>query len=82
MKWVITGILAVSGAAALAGGTMILANDDSEASAAAIQSKEGGDMPTAEATQERIMEIIITSGHTLTEENVTPEEIEAEAAHV
>ena len=49
MKWVITGILAVSGAAALAGGTMILANDDSEASAAAIQSKEGGDMPTAEA---------------------------------
>ena len=49
MKWVITGILAVSAAAALAGGTMILANDDSEASAAAIQSKEGGDMPTAEA---------------------------------
>ena len=49
MKWVITGILAVSGAAALAGGTMILANDDSEVSAAAIQSKEGGDMPTAEA---------------------------------
>ncbi|MBY0137831.1 multiple monosaccharide ABC transporter ATP-binding protein [Paracoccus yeei] len=41
-----------------------------------------GDMPTAQATQERIMEIIITSGHTLTEENVTPEEIEAEAAHV
>lgn len=49
MKWVITGILAVSAAAALAGGTMILANDDSEASAAAIQSKEGGDMPTSEA---------------------------------
>lgn len=49
MKWVITGILAVSAAAALAGGTMILTNDDSEASAAAIQSKEGGDMPTAEA---------------------------------
>ena len=41
-----------------------------------------GDMPTAQATQERIMEIIITSGHTLTEEKVTPEEIEAEAAHV
>jgi hypothetical protein len=33
MKWVITGILAVSAAAALAGGTMILSNDDSEASA-------------------------------------------------
>ena len=49
MKWVITGILAVSAAAALAGGTMILANDDSEASAAAIQSKEGGDTPTADA---------------------------------
>ena len=49
MKWVITGILAVSAAAALAGGTMILSNDDSEASAVAIQSKEGGDMPTAEA---------------------------------
>ena len=49
MKWVITGILAVSGAAALAGGTMILANGDSEASAVAIQSKEGGDTPTVEA---------------------------------
>lgn len=33
MKWVITGILAVSAAAALAGGTMILSNDHSEASA-------------------------------------------------
>lgn len=49
MKWVITGILAVSGAAALAGGTMILSNGDSEASAVAIQSKEGGDTPTVEA---------------------------------
>jgi len=41
-----------------------------------------GDMPTAEATQERIMSIIIKSGHNLTEEDITPEEIEAEVAHV
>lgn len=41
-----------------------------------------GDLPTAEATQERIMEIIINSGHDLTDDSVTPEEIEAEAAHV
>ena len=41
-----------------------------------------GDMPTAQATQERIMEIIIKSGHNLTEEDITPEEIQAEAAHV
>ncbi|WP_306752687.1 hypothetical protein [Paracoccus actinidiae] len=33
MKWVITGILAVSAAAALANGYMILSNDDSEAPA-------------------------------------------------
>ncbi|SFX44215.1 multiple monosaccharide ABC transporter ATP-binding protein [Paracoccus versutus] len=41
-----------------------------------------GEMPTAEATQERIMQVIIRSGHDLTDETVTPEEIEAEAAHV
>ena len=40
MKWVITGILAVSGAAALAGGTMILSNGDSEASAAMTMPSE------------------------------------------
>ena len=33
MKWVITGILAVSAAAALANGYTILSNDDSEAPA-------------------------------------------------
>lgn len=49
MKWVITGILAVSAAAALANGYTILSNDDSEAPAATIQSKEDGDTPTAEA---------------------------------
>ncbi|MFC3631714.1 hypothetical protein ACFOM8_20005 [Paracoccus angustae] len=49
MKWVITGILAVSAAAALAGGTMILSNDDSEASAVAIHSKDGGETSPAEA---------------------------------
>ena len=37
---------------------------------------------TAEVTQEKIMSIIIKSGHDLTEANITPEEIEAEAAHV
>lgn len=41
-----------------------------------------GDLPTAEATQEKIMSIIIRSGHDLTDESVTPEQIEAEAAHV
>ena len=41
-----------------------------------------GELPTAEATQEKIMSIIIKSGHDLTEKNLTPEEIEAEAAHV
>ncbi|SMO71112.1 multiple monosaccharide ABC transporter ATP-binding protein [Paracoccus laeviglucosivorans] len=41
-----------------------------------------GDMPTAEATQERIMSVIIKSGHNLTDETLTPEEIEAENAHV
>ena len=41
-----------------------------------------GELPTAEATQEKIMSIIIKSGHDLTEANITPEEIEAEAAHV
>ena len=41
-----------------------------------------GDLPTSEATQEKIMSIIIKSGHDLTDPNVTPEEIEAEAAHV
>ncbi|SMG31978.1 multiple monosaccharide ABC transporter ATP-binding protein [Paracoccus sp. J56] len=41
-----------------------------------------GEMPTAEATQERIMQVIIRSGQDLTDENVTPEQIEAEAAHV
>ena len=41
-----------------------------------------GELPTSEATQEKIMSIIIKSGHDLTEANVTPEEIEAEAAHV
>ena len=41
-----------------------------------------GNLPTAQATQEKIMEIIIKSGHDLTDETVTPEEIEAEAAHV
>ena len=41
-----------------------------------------GDLPTAEATQEKIMSIIIHSGHDLTDESVTPEQIEAEAAHV
>ena len=34
MKWVITGILAVSGAAALAGGYMTISNDNGEAPAA------------------------------------------------
>jgi putative multiple sugar transport system ATP-binding protein len=41
-----------------------------------------GELPTSEATQEKIMSIIIKSGHDLTEANITPEEIEAEAAHV
>ncbi|MDS9466717.1 sugar ABC transporter ATP-binding protein [Paracoccus sp. MBLB3053] len=41
-----------------------------------------GEMPTSEATQERIMSVIINSGHDLTEEDITPEEIEAESAHV
>ncbi|WP_134678707.1 multiple monosaccharide ABC transporter ATP-binding protein [Paracoccus ravus] len=41
-----------------------------------------GEMPTSEATQERIMSVIIKSGHDLTEEDITPEEIEAETAHV
>ncbi|MTH78181.1 multiple monosaccharide ABC transporter ATP-binding protein [Paracoccus aestuariivivens] len=41
-----------------------------------------GEMPTAQATQERIMSVIIKSGHDLTEEDITPEEIEAETAHV
>lgn len=41
-----------------------------------------GDIPTPEATQEAIMQIIIRSGHSLTEEDITPEEIEAEIAHV
>ncbi|MTH65293.1 multiple monosaccharide ABC transporter ATP-binding protein [Paracoccus shanxieyensis] len=41
-----------------------------------------GEMPTADATQERIMSVIITSGHNLTDDTVTPEEIKAEAAHV
>lgn len=49
MKWVITGILAVSAAAAFANGTIGPSNDDSEASPAMIQSKEGGSTPTAEA---------------------------------
>ena len=40
------------------------------------------EMPTAEASQERIMETIIRSGATLTRANVTPEEIEAETPHV
>ncbi len=40
------------------------------------------EMPTSEATQERIMQVIIQSGNDLTDETVTPEEIEAEAAHV
>ncbi|CAM3178126.1 multiple monosaccharide ABC transporter ATP-binding protein [Paracoccus aminovorans] len=41
-----------------------------------------GELRTAEATQEKIMSIIIRSGHDLTDEAVTPEQIEAEAAHV
>lgn len=49
MKWVITGVLAVSAVAVFANGNMGPSNDDSEASAAAIQSNEGGDTPTAEA---------------------------------
>ena len=49
MKWVITGVLAVSAVAVFANGTIGPSNDDSEASAAMIQSKEGGDTPTAEA---------------------------------
>ena len=40
MKWVITGILAVSAAAALANGYMTLSNDDSEAPAAMTMPSE------------------------------------------
>lgn len=40
MKWVITGILAVSGAAALAGGYVTLSNDKAEAPAAEAIAKE------------------------------------------
>lgn len=49
MKWVITGVLAVSAVAVFANGTIGPSNDDSEASAAAIQSKGGGDTPPATA---------------------------------
>ena len=41
-----------------------------------------GELPTAQATQEKIMSIIIRSGHDLTDDSVTAQEIEAEAAHV
>ena len=49
MQWVITGILAVSGAAVFANGTMGPTSNDSEAPAAAIQSEEGGETSAAEA---------------------------------
>ena len=41
-----------------------------------------GELPTAQATQEKIMSIIIRSGHDLTDDSVTARDIEAEAAHV
>ena len=40
------------------------------------------ELPTAEATQEKIMSIIIRSGHNLTDDQITPEQIEAETPHV
>ena len=40
------------------------------------------ELPTPEATQEKIMSIIIRSGHNLTDDQLTPEQIEAEAPHV
>lgn len=49
MKWAITGILAVSAAAALANSYMTLSNGDNEAPPAASQSKEVGDTSAATA---------------------------------
>lgn len=49
MKWVITGVLAVSAVAVFASGAMVPLKYDSEASAIVIHSEEGGDTPTAEA---------------------------------
>ena len=45
MKWVITGILAVSAAAALANGTMLPSNDDSEAPTAMTMPSEAMGKP-------------------------------------
>lgn len=41
-----------------------------------------GELPTAEASQEKIMSIILRSGKDLSDPNLTPEEVEAEAPHV